>query len=85
MGIYLNSIQNTTVGEWTSVDITQGVLSKAGGILSFGIQSSGGDGLVFYSKERNINWPELIVITSYSIHYTKLYDPRRQNGPGGGR
>ena len=63
MGIYLNSIQNTTVGEWTSVDITQGVLSKAGGILSFGIQSSGGDGLVFYSKERNINWPELIIET----------------------
>ena len=29
----------------------------------------------FINHENPLWWPEAIVITSYSIHYTKLYDP----------
>jgi hypothetical protein len=40
-----------TTGIWVEVDVTQVVLAEAGGLLSLGIDATGGDGLSFSSRE----------------------------------
>jgi hypothetical protein len=57
----LNSLDGAVTGNWVEIDVTHGVRETAGGLFSFAMDSVGGDGLVFKSKEATTEQPELVV------------------------
>ncbi len=57
----LNLISDSLFGTWKEVDITPYVSSKKGSLMSVGIDSTGSDGLDFYSKESSIDKPQLVI------------------------
>ena len=58
---FITKIPGAKVGIWIEVDVTSAVIAKAGQILSLQIDSGGGDGLNFYSKDNSKNKPELVI------------------------
>lgn len=61
LGAVLNTFPGGTAGTWVEIDLTSAVANEAGQLFSIGIDSSGGDGLKFYSKEASSNKPVLVV------------------------
>lgn len=63
MGSIFANITGAKTGTYKDIDLTSYISSKAGSVFSLGIDSTGSDGLRFYSKERSIlsDRPVLIV------------------------
>ncbi len=54
-------INNAKSGNWIELDITNYIPSKAGQLVTLGIDSSGRDGLNVYSSESSVGKPELVI------------------------
>ena len=62
MGATLASVNGGNNGEWKEFDVTNYIVSKVGGLVSFGITQAGGSRLKYLSKEAVAgSWPELVV------------------------
>lgn len=55
------SFAGSTANAWQTVDLSGPAAGRLGQVLSFGLDSSGGDNLVFGSKEGTTDRPELVV------------------------
>jgi hypothetical protein len=62
-GALLTTFDGGRTGAWVSIDLTGGVITEAGGIFSLAIDSSGSNGLAFYSYDAAIDVPELLIET----------------------
>jgi len=56
----INIFNGGSYGEWKEIDILSYVNSRVGQLMSVGVDSTGSDGLDFYSKEAS-DKPELVV------------------------
>lgn len=62
LGTQISTFTSSNAGTWKEIDVTSGVLGKGGQLVSFGIDSTGTDGLYFNSKEATQSLrPQLVV------------------------
>ncbi len=61
VGSIIGTISNAKSNTWNNIDVLSYIQSKAGNIISLGIDSTGSDDLDFTSRNSSSNKPELII------------------------
>lgn len=72
LGSQVTTINGGKSGTWIEIDITDLVTSNTGKVMSIGIDSAGGDGLDFYSKEATTYKPKLVIRLAGELQCTDV-------------